>query len=137
MNTGEFYIQYNRIDPITLLTSPTIICYLSYRNASQFNNGISVNGPVTINGNNFTVNISDTGECTINCKNINFNSNGGSINFNANGGSINLNAGGLAQDGTINIGNGTVNVGTNPFDILNLNSSYFKFNGSNYVNQWN
>ena len=68
LNSGEFYIQYNRIDPIALLSSPSIVCYLSYRNPSQFNNGVSVNGPVTINGNNFTVNISDTGECTINCK---------------------------------------------------------------------
>ena len=41
------------------------------------------------------------------------------------------------NDGTINIGNGVINIGTNPFDVLNLNSSYFKFNGSNYVNQWN
>ena len=122
MNTGEFYVQYNSINPTTLVSSPSIV-YLSYRNPSQFNNGISVNGPVTINGNNFTINISDTGECTINSKNINFNSNGGSINFNSNGGSINLNGGGLLQDGTINIGNGTINIGTNPFDTLNLNSS--------------
>ena len=26
LNSGEFYIQYNRIDPITLLTSPSIVC---------------------------------------------------------------------------------------------------------------
>jgi len=71
MNTGEFYVQYDRIDPIIFTSTPNIVVYLTYRNSCQLNDGVSVNGPVTINWNNSIVNISDTGECTIYSKNKN------------------------------------------------------------------
>ena len=110
MNAGEIFLEYTSINPITLLSTPNIVVYLSYRNPAQFNNGVSINNGATITGDNFSVNINNTGGIGL-----------GTINLNCNHGTINITGNGA---GIINIGSGN--------DVVNINGLYTNINGNKF-----
>ena len=93
-----------------LLSTPNIVVYLSYRNPAQFNNGVSINNGATITGDNFSVNINNTGGIGL-----------GTINLNCNHGTINITGNGA---GIINIGSGN--------DVVNINGLYTNINGNKF-----